>query len=186
MKKNISLLLAFFIIFSTISFTSCEKKDKVSINNKEKVKNIALPNEQDNIIDLSLYFDSSTDSNKSEVAKEERLIKKEELIGELIVQELINGPSVNSKLKPILPKETRLISFSIKDGIAYINLSKEAQISMTPEKEKSSLKSIVYSLTQLPSIKKISVLVENKNIKSLGGNFNWSKPIGKEDVENVK
>jgi spore germination protein GerM len=50
------------------------------------------------------------------------------------MQELLKGPSNVSKLKPILPKDARLINFSIKDGIAFINLSSEARVAMSPAK----------------------------------------------------
>lgn len=183
MKRIFGVFVLGVIMVSSVAFTACQKEDKVSINNKEKVKSITMPNEKDNAIDLALYFDSSTDEKKVEIAKEERLIQKEELLGELIMQELIKGPSVESKLKPILPKETRLLSFSIKDSIAYVNLSKEAKVSMTKSKEEASLKSIVNSLTQLPSIVKIKLLIDSKEVDTLGGNYDISKPFGKDDID---
>lgn len=183
MKRILGFFVLGAVMVSSVAFAGCQKEDKVSINNKEKVKSITMPKEKDNIIDLDIYFDSSSDEKKVEIAKEERVIQKEELLGELIMHELIKGPSVESKLKPVLPKETRLLSFSIKDNIAYVNLSKEAKVSMTKSKEEASLKSIANSLTQLPSIVKIKLLVENKEVDSLGGNYDVSKPFGKEDID---
>lgn len=183
MKRIFGVFVLGVIMVSSVAFTACQKEDKVSINNKEKVKSITMPKEKDNAIDLDLYFDSSTDEKKVEIAKEERLIQKEELLGELIMQELIKGPSVESKLKPILPKETRLLSFSIKDSIAYVNLSNEAKVSMTKSKEEASLKSIVNSLTQLPSVVKIKLLIDSKEVDTLGGNYDISKPFGKDDID---
>lgn len=183
MKRVFGLFILGAFVASSVTLTGCQKEDKVSINNKEKVKSIAMPKEKDNIIDLDIYFDSSSDEKKTEIAKEERLIQKEELLGELIMHELIKGPSVESKLKPILPKETRLLSFSIKDSIAYVNLSKEANVPMTKSKEEASLKSIANSLTQLPSITKVKLLVESKEVDTLGGNFDVSKPFGKDDID---
>lgn len=183
MKRILSIFLLGAIMVSSLWFAGCEKKDKLSINNKEKVKNIALPNEKDNSIELDLYFDSTSDNKKSEIAKEERIINKEELLGEVIIQELLKGPSNVSKLKPILPKGTRLLSFSVKDGIAFINLSNEAKATMSEAKEKACLTSIVSSLTQLPSITKVKIMIDNKDTDSLGGNYDVSKPFSKEDIE---
>ena len=103
-----------------------------------------------------------------------------------IIQELIKGPTVKSELKPVLPKETRLLSFSIKDNIAYVNLSKEAKINMSEAKEKSCLQSIAASLTQLSSIKKIKLTLENNDIDTIGGNFDVSKPFSKEGLTLLK
>lgn len=185
MRRLQIMFLTSAIIISTLGFAGCEKKDKISINNNEKLKNITLPKEKDQNINLTLYFDSSPSKDKAEVAKEERLVNKEELIGEIIMQELLKGPANESSLKPILPKETRLISFSIKDGIAYVSLSAEARVTMSPSKEEALLRSLLNSLTQLPSVSKVKLMVDNKDVNSIGGNYDTSKPFGKEDIEGI-
>lgn len=184
MKKSVAFFLVGSMLTVSLGFLGCEKKDNLSINTKEKVKNVVLPNEKENGIELSLYFDSS-DGKKAEIAKEERLINKEELLGEIIVQELLKGPSNVSKLKPIFPKETRLLSFSIKENVAYINLSSEARVTMSAAKEEATLRSLVNSLTELPSVNKVKIMLDNKDADLLGGNFDVSKPFGKEDIEMI-
>jgi len=183
MKKSIKILLCSLLVVSTVAFSGCEKKDTKSVTNKEKLENLKLPLEKDDIIQLNIYFDATKDDDSAvEVVKDERIINKEELIGETIMQEIIKGPTVKSELKPILPKETRLLSFSIKDKIAYVNLSDEAQIKMSKNKEESCLESIVASLTQLPSIEKVKITIGNKGIETIGGNFNISKPFSKGEL----
>jgi spore germination protein GerM len=183
MKRPISIILFSTIVLSALLIAGCEKKDKLSISNNEKNKNISLPKEKDNNVDLELYFDSSSSKEVADIAKEERLVNKEEVLGEIIMQELLKGPSNVSKLKPILPKDARLINFSIKDGIAFINLSSEARVAMSPAKEEACIRSIVNSLTQLPSVSKIKLLIDSKDSKVLGGNYDVLKPFGKEDME---
>ncbi|AJD31431.1 MULTISPECIES: GerMN domain-containing protein [Clostridium] len=185
MKKSIKLAFCSSLIISSVFFISCEKKDSISINNKDKIKNITLHNEKNNLVDLNLYFDSTNSSNNAEITKEERIIKKDELLGQFIIGELIKGPSVNNSLKPIFPKETRLLSFSIKNNIAYVNLSSEAYYSMTADKEEAYLKSIIWSLTELPSIKKVKLFIENKDISSLSKNFKFDEPIGRDDISKM-
>jgi len=187
MKKTIKILLSSLLIVSTVAFFGCEKKDTKSVTNKEKLENLKLPLEKDGFIQLGIYFDGTKDgSDNMQVVKDERLINKEELIGETIMQELIKGPTLKSELKPILPKETRILSFSIIDNIAYVNLSKEAKTNMTELREKTCLESIVASLTQLSSVKKVKITMENKDIDTLGGNFDISKPFGKDEVIKIK
>jgi germination protein M len=186
MKKAMKILLCSMLVISTVAFYGCEKKDQKSITNKEKLENLKLPLEKENFIQFGIYFDGSKDDTTVQVVKDERLINKEELIGETIMQEIIKGPGVKSELKPILPKETRILSFSIKDNIAYVNLSKEAKISMSEAKEKSCLEGIAASLTQLPSVEKVKITVENKNLDTLGGNFDISKPFTKGQIILIK
>ena len=186
MKKVIKILLCSVLLVSNMAFFGCEKKDKKSVTNKEKLENLKLPLEKDDFIQFGIYFDASKDGTSVEVVKDERLINKEDLIGETIMQELIKGPTVKSELKPILPKETRLLSFSIKDNIAYVNLSKEAKVSMSEVKERSCLEGISASLTQLPSVEKVKITMESKDIDTLGGNFDISKPFSKGEITPIK
>lgn len=185
MKKSI-ILSCSFMLFLSFTFSGCEKTDVLSSENKQKVQQFTLSEADDDTLELNLYFNSSKDNKKVTITKEERIIKENELIGEIIVRELIKGPAVNSSLSPILPKNTRILSFSINDGIAYVNLSKEAILTMSPVAEEACLRSLIWSLTQLPSIDKIKILVENKTVDTLGGNFNIAKPIGKSDVEQLE
>ncbi|MBV7273284.1 GerMN domain-containing protein [Clostridium thailandense] len=184
MKKGFCLLICSLLTTSLLVITGCEKKDKTSLNSNEKEKKIILSKED--TLDLNIYFDSSSNTKNPEVAKEERIMKRYEILGEIIIGEIIKGPSVNSKLKPTLPKDTRILSFSIKDNIAFLNLSKEANISMTSYKEETCLKSIIWSLSQIPSVEKVKILIENKDIDLWDNHFDLSKPLGKGDIQNAK
>jgi len=187
MKRLIALVLGISIVtVSTITFSGCEKKDKSSVDTTEKIKKLKLYKEASNTVNFDLYFDSSKNENKAQISKEERTMNKDEIIGELIINELIKGPSVNSKLKAVLPTNTKLLSFSIKDGIAYVSLSGEAKVKMTEAKEEAALKSIVKSLGQLESIKSVKILIDNNDTDTLGGNYDISKPISKNNVETLK
>jgi len=183
MNKKLVALICILTILLSAMLVSCKNKDKISLNNKEKLENLQFKNEKDGYVGIELYFDASKDGKKEKTALEERLIDKQELLGEIIIQELIKGPSVKSELKPILPKETRLLSFSINDGIASINLSKEAKVHMTSVKEKACLESIASSLGVLKNINKIQILVENKGIDTLGGNYDISTPFSKDEID---
>lgn len=186
MKRLLTANLVLLIGISIFGLMGCEKKDNMSINNKEKIKQIKLPKEKGQMIDIDLYFDSGKKDNAIQIAKEERLIHKEDIIGEVIMQELLKGPSLRSNLKPILPKDTKLLSFSIKDGVAYISLSKEAKTSMKKEEEGACLNSIATSISELPSVKKVQILIENKIEQTLGGNYDISKPFGKDYLNEIK
>ena len=182
MKRSSILLLCTFIILPILFISGCEKKNQASIYSTQKLKKIALPLSKDDSVDLNLYFNSSNTSSKVSLEKEVRVIPKEEVIGEILIQELLKGPYIQGDLKPILPKETKLLSFSIKDKIAYVNLSKDASFAMTPAQEETALRSITTTLTQISTIKKVKILINNKDVNSLGGNYIITKPIGKDDI----
>lgn len=185
MKKKLLIVLCSLMLSSSLLISGCSKKESVANNSNDKEKTIALSNEKDGIVNLNLYFDSSDGGKIAEISKEERSIKSDELMGQFIVLELIKGPSLKSGYTQILPKETKLLSFSIKDNIAYIDLSKEANAVLLPTKEEAVVKSIVMSLTQVTSILKVKISIENVDTNLWGGNFDLTKPLGRDDFKSV-
>lgn len=182
MRKGMILL----ILSSAFLLVSCDSigVDKLAANNSERVKTIA--NELIGDIDLSLYFDGTKDESNPKVEEQEIQVNGEEIVGQYLIQALIQGPSQKGSLAPILPKDTKLLSFDIKDDIAIINLSKEAVVNMSVAKEEATLEGITATITQIPNIKKVNILIENQMINSLGGNFNISKPFTKEEISSLK
>ena len=188
MKKTFGItVMAIFVgialVFGIVHIKSKEVKiDKASSISKDKLENSKATNSED-YTDVELYFGVSEDS--ADVVKEERLINNEELLGEIIMQELIKGPAVVSKGKAILPKETRLINFSINEGVAYINLSSEVKYNMSKVQEETLLKSISTSMEQLVSVEKIMITVNNEGVETLGGNYNISKPFSESEIPSL-
>lgn len=180
-------ILSLSVLVSLISFLGCQKQDGKAIANKEQVENIKLLNNDGaNSLELDLYFDSSKNESEGEISKTQLILDKKEVLGNLIVNELIKGPSIKSEVTPILPKDARLLSFSIKDDVAIINLSKEAKIKMTSAKEEACLKAITESICQLKDINKVNILIDNQMVDSLGGNYDISKPFAKEEINELK
>ena len=181
------IILSVGVLISLVGFLGCQKADSKSIANKEQVKNIKLLNNDGaNSLELDLYFDSSKSESKGEISKTQLILNKKEVLGNLIINELIKGPSIKSEVSPILPKDTRVLSFSIKDDVAIINLSKEAKIKMNFAKEEACLKAITSSICQLEGINKINILIENQMVDSLGSNYDISKPFAKDEINGLK
>lgn len=183
----IVILLGLLLVLGMLYYKNLPiKKDQASSIVKEKLENTKVANADDDkeYTDIVLYFGG--DDNKAEIIKEERLISYDELLGEIILQELIKGPSIVSQSKPILPKETRLISFSIKEDTAYVNFSKEAVFEMTAVQEEILLKAIAASVSQLKSVGKVMITIDNQGVETLGGNYNVSKPFSDSDISNLK
>lgn len=160
------------------------KKDTVDAKNNEKLKKILAENMGE--LEAKVYFDDTSDENKPKIAEQQIFIEVDEILGQYLMQTLIQGPAIKGTLKSVLPKETKLISFTIKDDIAIINLSNEACVEMSLAKEQACLESILATITQIQSINKINIIVNNQMIESLGGNFDISKPFGKEDLDGLK
>jgi len=84
MGKINKFILVILIVSVLSSFIGCSNNVPF-VNNGEKIKNLKVSksDSNDEWLKLNLYFDGSVDEKKAETIKEERLINKEELIGEI-------------------------------------------------------------------------------------------------------
>lgn len=95
------------------------------------------------------------------------------------VEQLIEGPVGIKNLTGIFPGEVKLKDFYIKDGIAYVDVSKDLIMSFSKdaEYEKIAVDSVVQTLTSIDEIDKVRFLIDGKEIPSIAGHTNISIPI---------
>ena len=99
---------------------------------------------------------------------------------EWALNQLIKGPK-RRELQPTIPKETKLLSISIEDGVAYVNFSKEFKSKHQGGliREAQTIDSVFLTLTQpmLGPFKKVQFLVEGERLHSFAGYTNFVEPI---------
>lgn len=134
---------------------------------------------------INLYF-----SNEEGLAlkAEKREIAKGDLTKEIkqSIDGLIKGPKRN--LTPTIPDGTRLLSVEIKEGVAFLNFSKEISENHPggSSAELQTIYSIVNTATlNFPEIKKVQILIQGKKTKLLAGHIDISFPLGP-DKEFIK
>lgn len=112
---------------------------------------------------ITLYF---PDPNAEYVVPEYRistLRKDHETLEHFLFRQLMEGPKEKGKV-PVIPEGTRLLSVEVKDGICYLNLSKEF-VENNPGGtafEAVLISSIVNTYTELPYIEKVQFLIEGE------------------------
>ena len=79
----------------------------------------------------------------------------------VVVEQLINGP-ITEDAYPTIPPETKLISISTKDGICYVNLDNGFLSQGYDVTEAVPVYSIVNSLTGLPGISRVQILINGE------------------------
>ena len=150
-----------------IIVVACTKKQEgIESNTKKEGINSG-------IISVKLKF--RDDNNRLE--DEERLINEDEVLVSNILDQLIKGPERTSKLKPVLPVDTRVSAVSIKDRIAYVTFDfTNFNHSFTEEEEEKAVESIVLTLTELKFVDKVKI-----NVNPISDKFNSfidiSKPL---------
>lgn len=127
---------------------------------------------------INLYF-----SNEEGLAlkAEKREIAKGDLTKEIkqSMDSLVKGPKWN--LTPTIPDGTKFLGVEVKEGIAFLNFSKE----ITEKHPGGSSAEIqtVYSIVNtaalnFPEIKRVQVLIQGKKAKTLAGHIDISFPLG--------
>ncbi len=190
-KKNNSkiiftlLILAVIVIFSYTIFNKFivpvweRYKGKPIVTKEvpykeEEIKEVQpVPTEK--MVEVNLYF---SDSQAMYLVPEKRKISQSPSLARQAVNELIKGPE-NSELYPTIPEGTRINEVYIVDNIAYIDLSEEIFKSHTggSSGELMTVYSIVNTLTEIPPIIGVQILVKGNEMKSLVGHIDISMPL---------
>jgi spore germination protein GerM len=129
----------------------------------------------DEEITLVLYFGGP---DAEGLVLEERTVIANAEPAVLVVQELIHGP-VSDELLATIPDGTQLLHLSIAEGTAQVDFSEE-MITRHPggsTGEMLTIYSIVNSLTELPGIVQVQLLVQGEIVETLAGHIEISEPI---------
>lgn len=128
---------------------------------------------------VTLYF---TDKNGTNLYPEtHKATMTDNSLEKTIVNELIRGP-VSNGFERTFPESTRLISAETTEGVCFVNFSSDF---MTKSQDnqiaiKTSVYSVVNSLTRLPDIEKVQILIDGKKPEN-DVNQLFSMPLGRDE-----
>ena len=122
-----------------------------------------------------LYF---ADDQVMYLIPENRMVKGNNTLEEVILNELIQGPK-RPGLRGTIPEGTKLISVSVADHIAYVNFSREFKTKHWggTSCEWMTIYSVVNSLAKVDGIEKVQFLVEGAIHDDLAGHMSLKEPI---------
>lgn len=174
------LIIAGYLIFNKFIIPAWERYTEKPIITKEipykeeEIKEVQpVPTEE--LVEVNLYF---SDSQAMYLVAEKRKISQTPSLARQAVIELIKGPE-NSELYPTIPGGTQVNEVYIVDDIVYIDLSEEI-LKNHPggsSGELMTVYSIVNTLTEIPPIKGVQILVEGNEAESLVGHIDISMPL---------
>jgi N-acetylmuramoyl-L-alanine amidase len=134
--------------------------------------------------EVTLYFAGPTNFD-DDLMPEVRKIPGLEDVGDLesraarIVQELIKGPARSSVLCPTIPRGTLLRSVKIVDDVVYADFSKELKENHWggSRAEELTVYSIVNTLTDIPGVKGVRILIEGAIPATIAGHIILDEPL---------
>ena len=136
-------------------------------------------NRESHLIEHQVYFLEDRTASLVPERRQYNTKNKQER-SKWVLNQLIKGPK-RRELQPIIPKETKLLSISIEDGVAYVNFSKEFKSKHQGGliREAQTIDSVFLTLTQpmLGHIKKVQFLMEGKKLHSFAGYADFDEPI---------
>ena len=129
----------------------------------------------EDVVEVNLYF---SDSQAMYLVAEKRTISQIPSLARQAVIELIKGPE-SSDFYPTIPEETQVNEVYIVDDIAYIDLSEEIFKNHPggSSGELMTVYSIVNTLTEIPPIKGVQILVGGNEMNTLVGHIDISMPL---------
>jgi len=105
----------------------------------------------------------------------------------LVLGELIQGPLLDTSVRTLAPK-TKLLSLIIQNDIATINFSKDIQADFPGGvlEEDMIIKSIVWSMTQIPGINGVRILINGEFGDSIGGHILLDHTFSAQPLKEVR
>ena len=176
----IVLVIVGYLIFNKFIVPVWERYTEKPIVTKEvpyKEEEIeeVQPVPAEEMVEVNLYF---SDSQAMYLVPEKRKISQIPSLVRQAVIELIKGPE-SSDLYPTIPEGTKINEVYIADDIVYIDLSEEIFENHPggSSGELMTVYSIVNTLTEIPPIKGVQILVGGNEKNSLVGHIDISMPL---------
>lgn len=125
-------------------------------------------------VEMELYFADSEDSSK--LVAEERSVyyNSNSTLEKAIVEQLVKGPQKEGHLATLSPS-TRIVSVSVADGIAYVNLDEKFLNDLLPVGEEVPIYSIVNSLIAAGNVSKVQISVNGDSKLTFRENMTLDK-----------
>ena len=198
MKKILSVILCSVLMFTLVACgkDQVKKEDtsKAIVKEEPKESSKAVvgavePKEEGKTEEVKssemlLYF---SDDQAMNLVGEKRTLASP--TAKSVVGELVKGPSADTKLIATLPVDLEIIDVQVKENIAYVDFKSSGaeKISGGSTGEGMALFSIINTLVlnKELGINKVQFLVEGKNVESIKGHFDVSKPM-LENLEMIK
>ena len=97
----------------------------------------------------------------------------------LVVEQLLAGPQEGHN--PVLPQETRILSVSVTDSICYVNLDGGFLTGELEAAEYIPVYALVNSLTELPTVNKVQILINGSADAVYRNSISLSSPLEREE-----
>ncbi len=135
--------------------------------------------------DLRLFFADKEGKQLKETRKSNIRYNANTAIERLVLEQLMKGTGA-SGVQSVIPKTTKLMGVSVKDGVCYVNFDSKFVTDSYDLNPEVTIYSIVNSIIANASVTKVQILIDGasdvvyKNIVDLSKPLEWNVEIIKE------
>lgn len=152
--KKVSIICSAILVILIVTIFPKENQSILVHKKTNQSGIIYLLDNNDYVASLNIVFDSF-ETNE--------LI--EEIISTLTINN-VNSKKIRNGFKAVIPENTKLINYEIKDENVLLNFSREF-LNISSTLEEKMIEAIVYSLTSLKDISSVTIKVENVLLEKL-------------------
>ena len=116
-------------------------------------------------VQISLYY-TNADGKKLYQTRHNVEFDGTISLEELVIRQLMAGPLDNDKLAPVMPPGIKLNKVTFKDGICYVDFSKEFLEGREGVSDEVIVYSVVNSLSEISSVTKVQFFIDGKPVSS--------------------
>lgn len=131
---------------------------------------------------LNLYFANKEGDGLVKEKVDDVRYRNNTSVEKLIVEQLMKGPN-SDRAKATIPKETKLLGVSVKDGICYVNLDSSFLTEGYNQKAQVPIYSIVNSIIENGNASQVQILIDGasdavyKGIVRLEAPLEWKAEL---------
>ena len=128
------------------------------------------------VTSLNLYFSNEVGTKLVSEKINDVHYSSNTSIEKLIVEQLMRGPA-SSKAQATIPKDTKLLGVSVKDGICYVNLDSTFLTEGYNQKPEVAIYSTVNSIIESGNASRVQILVNGASDVTYKGSIQLDRPL---------
>ena len=180
-----NILVIVLAVLCTVVLAGCDEQKKTESGGSAAAVSSSTASGRSNsagqeaaVTDISVYYPDVNATGLVAVTKNVKVKGQDKY--KAAVEALLAGTD-DKRLTTVFPKKTKLLKVAVSGSTARVDFDKNLTAGFVGGStgEEMLVGSLVNTLTEFPEIKKVQILVEGKEIDSLSGHLDLSKPVSR-------
>lgn len=180
-----NILVIVLAVLCTVVLAGCDEQKKTESGSSAAAVSSSIASgssksagQEAAVTDISVYYPDVNATGLVAVTKNVKVKGQDKY--KAAVEALLAGTD-DKRLTTVFPKKTKLLKVAVSGSTARVDFDKNLAAGFVGGStgEEMLVGSLVNTLTEFPEIKKVQILVEGKEIDSLSGHLDLSKPVSR-------